>query len=182
MPAYEYAVLAAGWLIWVIPFLLAKRNAEAPAQTDRRARWGMLLQVIAFALLWQGHFWNTEPAAWRIALSALFLAIAGLLSWTSTRALGRQWRLDAGLNADHKLVTTGAYRFVRHPIYCSLLCLFLGIGFMITPWLLFLIALVVLLAGTEIRVRIEDNLLASRFGEDFRRYENSVPAYVPFVR
>jgi protein-S-isoprenylcysteine O-methyltransferase Ste14 len=182
VPAYAYAVLAVGWLAWVAPFLLAKRNPEAPAQLDRRARWGIALQCIAYALLWQGRFWTASPSKWRFALSVFFQGMSVVLSWTSTWALGRQWRLDAGLSADHELVTAGAYRFVRHPIYCSMLCLLLGTGFMITPWVLFLLSTGVFIAGTEIRVRIEDKLLASRFGERFRKYQQSVPGYVPFVR
>jgi protein-S-isoprenylcysteine O-methyltransferase Ste14 len=182
VPAYAYVAQVVGWLIWITPFLLAKRNPEAPAQLDKRARWGIGLQVVAYALAWQGHFWARMPPGWRFVLAFLFLGIAGVLSWTSTWALGRQWRVDAGLSADHELVTAGAYRYIRHPIYCSMLCLLLGTGFMITPWLLFLISALLFVAGTEIRVRVEDNLLASRFGERFREYQQRVPAYVPLVR
>ena len=182
MPSYSYAVLAAGWLSWGAPFLLARRKSEAPAKVDRRARWGMALQGIAYVLLWQGRFWEAVLPTWRFALSVIFLALAAALSWTGTWTLGRQWRFDAGLSRDHQLITTGPYRFVRHPIYCSMLCLGLGIGFMVTPWPLFLLSTVVLIGGIEVRVRIEDTLLASRFGEHFRQYQHSVPAYVPFVR
>jgi protein-S-isoprenylcysteine O-methyltransferase Ste14 len=182
VPSYAYVALAAGWLIWAAPFLLAQRKSEAPSKVDRRARWGMVLQGIAYALLWQGHFWNAVMPTWRFAFSVLFLGVADVLSWTGTRSLGPQWRFDAGLNTEHQLVTTGAYRFIRHPIYCSMLCLLLGMGLMVTPWTLFLLSTVVFIGGTEIRVRIEDKLLASRFGERFREYQQSVPAYVPFVR
>ena len=182
MRSYSYAVLAAGCLIWVTPFLIARRKSTAPMNLDRRARWGMVLQGIAYALLWQGHFWSTVVPTWRFALSVIFLGLAGLLSWTGTRALGQQWRFDAGLSADHELVTIGPYRFIRHPIYCSMLCLALGIGFMVTPWPLLLLSTILLIIGTEIRVRIEDRLLASRFGERFRQYQQCVPAYVPFMR
>jgi protein-S-isoprenylcysteine O-methyltransferase Ste14 len=68
-------------------------------------------------------------------------------------------RVDAGLNADHRLVTAGPYRVVRLAV-----------------------ALLVFVAGTEIRVRIEDGLLASRFGEQFADFRRRMPAYVPFVR
>jgi protein-S-isoprenylcysteine O-methyltransferase Ste14 len=63
-----------------------------------------------------------------------------------------------------------------------MLCVLLATGFVVTPLPLFLLAIVVFLIGTEIRVRIEDKLLASQFGEKFQQYQRSVPAYIPFVK
>src|SRR5712691_11598360 len=165
MPAYAYAILAAGWLIWMTPFLLAKRNTgrnTGPAkELDQRARWGVLLVAIAYTLLWQNKFWERPLAGWRVGLSILFNALAGVLSWTGARALGRQWRIDAGLNTDHELVTSGPYRVVRHPIYTSMLCVLWGTGFLVTRLPMLLLSTIVFAIGTEIRVRIEDRLLAS---------------------
>jgi protein-S-isoprenylcysteine O-methyltransferase Ste14 len=164
------------------PFILAKRSPQPAQKLDRRARWGILLVAISYSIVLQGRFWERSLPFWRLSVSVLFLVLAGILSWSGTRFLGRQWRVDAGLNADHELVMTGPYRVVRHPIYASMLCLLCGTAFMIAPLLLFLIALLIFICGTEIRVRVEDNLLASRFGEQFRSYQRSVPAYIPFVR
>lgn len=190
MPTYIYGIIAGSWLIWFCPFVLAQWNAKRDArpkvngsvQLDPRARWGMLLQGISYAILWQNSFWTRSPQPWQVVLSLLFLALACLLSWTATPLLGRQWRLDAGLNPDHELVTSGPYRVVRHPIYASMLCLLVGVGLLVTPFALLLLATAVLVAGTEIRVRIEDKLLKSRFGDSFLDYRRTVPAYVPFVR
>ena len=181
MPGYAYAILAAGWLAWVARFLLFKRNRESAQKVDRRARWGMLLQVIAYALLWQSHFWTQSLPWWRCGLGVLFFALATLLSWTAVPALGRQWRFEAGLDSQHQLVTTGPYRVIRHPIYTSMLCILLGTGFMVTP-LLLLLATLIFIMGMEIRVRTEEKLLESRFGEQFLAYRRSVPAYVPWLR
>ncbi|MFI5071576.1 MAG: methyltransferase family protein, partial [Terriglobales bacterium] len=175
-------ILGVGWAIWVAPFVLAPRNRGPAKAMDRRARWGILLVAIAYSMLWQSKFWERPLPGWRLACSVALLALAGVVSWTATRSLGRQWRLDAGVNADHELVMMGPYRVVRHPIYASMLCILLGTGFMITPWWLLLASLLVFVAGTEIRVRIEDRLLASHFGERFKEYRSSVPAYIPFVR
>lgn len=165
----------------MIPFFLTRRGG--PAQTlDRRARWGIFIQGIGFAVVWMNSYFARSPSATRIAASAAFLALGGLLSWTSARTLGRQWRFDAGLNADHELVQSGAYRVVRHPIYASMLCMLLGTGFLITPFPRLVVAVMFFLIGLEIRVRIEDELLASRFGEQFRDYQRRVSAYLPFVR
>ena len=182
MPAYAYATLAAGWLIWVTPFFLAKRNTQPAKEVDRRARWGVVLVGIAYALLWQGKFWERSMSAWRMALSVFFLLLASILSWTGARALGRQWRIDAGLSSDHELVISGPYRVVRHPIYTSMLCLLLGTGLMVTPLPLLVVSVLVFIAGTEIRVRIEDRLLTSRFKDKFLDYQRSVPAYIPFLK
>lgn len=182
MPGYAYAIAAAGWLIWVAPFFLNKRNTQAPVKLDRHARWGMVFQGVAYSLLWQNKFWERSPEAWQTGLSVLFFALAGVFSWSGTRALGRQWRFDAGLSADHELVRSGVYRVVRHPIYTSMLWVLLGTGFLFTPVPMLLIALLVFMIGTEIRVRIEDRLLASRFGAEFRKYQRSVPAYIPFLK
>ena len=182
MPNYAYVILISGWLIWVAPFLLAVRTPAPAKNVDRRARWGILLVAVAYSILWQTKFWERPLPSWRLVTSTTFFLLAGVLSWTATRSLGRQWRLDAGLSSDHEMVMTGPYRIVRHPIYTSMLCVLLGTGFMITPWLLLFVSLVVFMVGREIRVRLEDRLLASHFGDRFQEYKCTVPAYIPFVK
>jgi protein-S-isoprenylcysteine O-methyltransferase Ste14 len=181
MPPYIFGILAPAWIVWMIPFFLARGGGRAQT-LDRRARWGIFLQGIGFAILWMNQYWTRSPSMVRIIPAVCFLILADVLSWTSARTLGRQWRFDAGLNTDHELVQAGAYRFVRHPIYASMLCMLLGTGLLITPARLLIISVVFCLIGVEIRVRIEDALLASRFGENFLEYQRRVPAYLPLVR
>jgi protein-S-isoprenylcysteine O-methyltransferase Ste14 len=181
MPIYDYAILAAGWLMWVTPFFLIKKSRASPATLDRRARWGIVLQALAYSLLWQNRFWERSLDSWRLAFSVVFMILASVFSWSGARALGRQWRFDAGLNADHQLVTSGVYRIVRHPIYSSMLWMLIGTGLMIAPVPMLLLSLLLFVIGAEIRVRVEDRLLASRFGEQFYRYQRTVAAYIPLV-
>jgi protein-S-isoprenylcysteine O-methyltransferase Ste14 len=182
MTAFAYSILAAGWLLWLAPFLLFNQKTGTAQKIDPRARWGILLIGIAYSALWQTHFWERPPTPLQIALELLFFALAAALSWTARRALGKQWRIEAGLNADHELITSGPYRILRHPIYTSMLCVLLGSGVLVTPWWLLLISLAIFLAGTEIRVHVEDSLLRSHFGDRFLAYKQSVPAYIPLLR
>ena len=182
MPAYAYLLLAAGWLLWFVPFPLNGWDSRPAQRKDSRARWGLALQIVAYALLFPTRFWQVTPDNWRIGLSAALFALAILLSSTAVRALGPQLRFDAALGPNHQLVNYGPYRILRHPIYTSMCCMLLGTGFLLTPALLLLISTLVFVAGTEVRVRIEDGLLESWFREDFRRYRQSVSAYIPFVR
>lgn len=180
MLAVAAAVMCA-WGLWMIPFFrMPKRTV--PQTIDKRARWGIALEAVGFAFVWSRWAWAGSPSGWRWLAAVPFLILGPTLSWTSARTLGRQWRFDAGLNADHRLVQAGAYRVVRHPIYASMFALLLGTGLLITRLALLAAAVVFFTIGTEIRIRLEDSLLESRFGDVFREYRRHVPAYIPFIR
>jgi protein-S-isoprenylcysteine O-methyltransferase Ste14 len=182
MPIIDYVVLAVAWLVWFAPFLITGWKFGAVAARDRNARWGMLLQAAAYSVLWQSPFWTRSPGPWRTTIAVLFLVLACTLSWTATRALGRHLRLDAALDADHQLIRSGPYRVIRHPIYASMFCMLLGTGFVITPLPLMLLAIALMVAGTEVRARIEDRLLAANFAQDFPVYRQQVRSYIPYLR
>ena len=182
MKLYEYIILAVGWVLWFMPFVLAGWDRSSTVARDSRSKWGIVLQMIGYATIWQGHFWVSEPASWQVWSSVLLQVLAIVLSWTGARALGRHLRLEAALRSDHKLVQSGPYRVIRHPIYASMLCMLLGDGVMIATPVLLAIAVVVFLIGTEIRVRTEDRLLAEHFGLEFVAYRRRVRAYIPLVR
>jgi len=183
MRTLAYLILAVGLVGWMIPFVRRQQQSVPAATIDRRARWGILLIGISFGLLWQGRYWTRSTALWQIVLGISFFALASALSWTSTLALGRQWRLDAGLNADHELVRSGPYRIIRHPIYASMFCALIATGSVLsTPLVLFIPSLIFCGLGTAIRVRVEDRLLAQKFGVVFQDYRRRVPLLIPFTK
>lgn len=143
---------------------------------------GLLLEGIAILviLMWRRPIAETSNTN---ALTAIVIALWSVyLAWESARHLGRQWRIKAVVTADHQLVTTGPYSLVRHPIYLSLMGMALATALLMTSTQGLLLALVIYIAGTEIRVHAEDGILRQRFGAAFEDYEQRVKAYLPFVR
>jgi protein-S-isoprenylcysteine O-methyltransferase Ste14 len=181
MPAYAYVILLAGIVAWFTPFVIAHRKTTSASTVDKRARWGILLQFVAFTLLWQGHFWLRQLATSRLAVCVVSFGLAIWLSWGSSRALGRDLRIDAALGTEHRLVRSGPYGLVRNPIYTSMLLVICAVAVVVTPWQLFIASLVLFVIGTEIRVRTEEKLLAARFGAEFQEYKKSVATYIPFL-
>ena len=181
MPFYAYLVILAAIILWFYPFVPAHQKTPGATVVNKSSRWGVLLQFASFTLLWQGHFWTRPMPWWRLAISLVLFVLAIVLSWTSSRALAGQLRIDAALGSDHRLVRSGVYGIVRNPIYTSMLLVVCGTGIILTPWQLFMPALLLVLIGTEIRVRTEEKLLTERFGEEFKSYKDSVPAYIPFL-
>jgi protein-S-isoprenylcysteine O-methyltransferase Ste14 len=173
------------WLAWAWPFVFrAPHRQKRPSVTAIGPTIaGLSLEVLAVLIavafrLPPGH----PPGPPRILASMVAGPIAAALSWSSVKHLGKQFRVNAGLYEDHELVRTGPYGIVRHPIYSSVLAMLLSTILLLTPWRWAAVSLVVFAIGTEIRVRTEDKLLASRFGREFAEYRKKVPAYVPFVR
>lgn len=173
------------WVVWSLAFVAAKKRALGQKEAVRApvSKWGILLQGFGYAFVFayvrpRGF----EKSEWSLILSMVLAPPAVWLGWAATRHLDKQWRYQAALSEDHELIQTGPYRWVRHPIYLSMLGLLLAAAAAWTWWPMFVAALIFFLAGTEIRVRTEDRLLASHFREAFSAYRERVPAYIPFVR
>lgn len=81
------------------------------------------------------------------------------------------------MRKDHKLVTSGPYRYVRHPSYLAYFIMFFGLFFL----LLSLIALVPLIAipGYVRLTTYEEQLLVARFGDDYVEYQKRTGRFLP---
>jgi protein-S-isoprenylcysteine O-methyltransferase Ste14 len=154
-----------------------KEAVRAPA-----SRWGIFLVGLSFALTWSYiRPAGSEKSTLSLIVSMLLGPPSVALVWAATRHLGKQWRYQAALSEDHELIQTGPYRWIRHPIYASMLGMLLATGACWTWWPMFLAAVIVFLIGTEIRTRAEDRLLAERFKDSFIAYQSRVSAYIPFI-
>lgn len=173
------------WIAWSLAFVKPRRQATGQKELVRApaSKWGIFLVMIGFALTWS----YVRPVGFEKSdLSLMASMVLGppsvALAWAATRHLGKQWRFEAALSEDHELIQTGPYRWVRHPIYASMLGMLLATGACWTWWPMFSAALSAFLAGTEIRIHAEERLLADRFQDSFFSYRSRVRAYIPFVR
>lgn len=173
------------WILWSLAFIKPSRQAANRKEVARASvsRFGIILVMLSFALLWTyirpgGYHKSTLP----LVLSMILGPPSVALVWIATRHLGKYWRYAAALREDHELIQSGPYRWLRHPIYASMFGMFLATGLCWTWWPQFIAAIVVFIAGTEIRIRAEDRLLAGHFGERFAAYRAHTRAYIPFLR
>jgi protein-S-isoprenylcysteine O-methyltransferase Ste14 len=180
-----YVVLGVSWVVWSLAFIKPQKSAAGHKKVVRAAssRWGILVVGLGFACEWA----FIQPDGFRKSAPSLIASmivgpLAVVLVWMATRHLDKQWRFEAALSEDHELIRTGPYRWLRHPIYASMLGMLLATGLAKAWWPLLVAGVVFYLVGTEIRVRAEDGLLASRFGEEFAQYQRSTRAYLPFIR
>jgi protein-S-isoprenylcysteine O-methyltransferase Ste14 len=172
------------WIAWMLAFVKPSREAagQKKAERDVSSRWGITLVAIGFGLVWA----YVRPVGFHKSSLELISAMvigppSAALAWASAPRLGKQWRFEAAVSEDHELIQTGAYRWLRHPIYASIFGMFLTVGFAWTWWPMFLAAIVFFIAGTEIRIAAEERLLTKRF-PNYAEYRARTKAYIPFIR
>ncbi len=105
------------------------------------------------------------------------LYAAGMLLWAAA-TLGRFLVPQAVVLPDHDLVTSGPYRFVRHPAYSGDLALWLGAA-LGTANAILLLLWPVSVFGTYLQTRQEDALLASKFGAAYESYAKRTGRFLP---
>jgi protein-S-isoprenylcysteine O-methyltransferase Ste14 len=84
------------------------------------------------------------------------------------------------LKEGHRLIQSGPYRFVRHPLYSGLILAAVGMGLCVTTWSS-LLGIIFLLACFERRAAREDALLASELGAEFEAYRERTGRLLPRV-
>jgi protein-S-isoprenylcysteine O-methyltransferase Ste14 len=112
----------------------------------------------------------------------LALMIGGIvIRMAAGKALGKWWSLRAEVQEGHALVQTGPYRFVRHPAYLGTLLVCLGIPIACRSiWAAVVMALGVWPAVAN-RVQVEERLLESHFGDEYRAYARRTARLIPGI-
>jgi protein-S-isoprenylcysteine O-methyltransferase Ste14 len=122
------------------------------------------------------------PASWVAAaiVGGLVLAlVGGILALAGAVHLGPNLTPFPLPSNDATLIRSGAFRIVRHPIYCGLILMAFGWGLFVHGGLtlLYALALFVVLDGKS---RYEERLLVAKF-EEYRDYQRRVPRLIPFL-
>ena len=179
------------WFVWWITWLAAAAWSDrAVKRPPRHSQIVYRLLAAGGAVLLFGlfrHAVTAERILWQTpdALSWVMVAIAcaGLLfTWWARIHLGRLWSSSVGRKADHRVVDTGPYGIVRHPIYSGITLASIATAVLrgtMVAWL----GVVVMTLGWFVKARMEEEFLREELGaEAYGAYAQRVPMLVPHLR
>jgi len=184
------AVAATGLLVTALTVLVLELRSKRPEPVERDA--GPLATVnfvgiLGFVGVGLGTaIWmlGTVPSlpGWiegTVRVSGIvLLGLAGFLAAWGLWSIGRQMSSQAEVRPDTELVTDGAFRLVRHPLYLSILLLWAGGALALASW--FMAACTVALVPVFVaRSRLEERILMRHFGGVYGAYMASVPMLLP---
>jgi len=112
----------------------------------------------------------------------IFLMLLGVLvrQW-AIAVLGRFFSLTVRVATDHRVVTRGPYRLVRHPSYTGVLITFIGLGLAVQSLGGLLVLLGVFSLSYGYRIRVEEKTLLSELGQDYASYMKRTKRLIPFL-
>jgi protein-S-isoprenylcysteine O-methyltransferase Ste14 len=183
-PRIAFAVI---WIAWIASWIAA---ASWSSHAEKRARsWQMVVYhaaVVAGAVLmtpWVARRLAAAPL-WDVGYDGAYalaaLTLAGLLfTWWARLHLGRLWSGSITRKQDHRVVDSGPYALVRHPIYTGLIfALFATAIAQATARALAGAALIAF--GFWLKARAEERFLAAELGADaYSAYRRRVPMLIP---
>jgi protein-S-isoprenylcysteine O-methyltransferase Ste14 len=177
--------IAACWAAFATYWLISALRVKAVSQRESIARTltHRSLLFLSYGLL--ADRWLPAPfeLRWlpdlRVA-GDVVCALGLVIAIAARRALAGNWSSAITLKQDHELIRTGAYRFVRHPIYTGILTMCLGSAIE-DGQLRGALAFVLMLAAFLIKSRREERLLVQHFPADYPAYKRDVKALIPFV-
>jgi protein-S-isoprenylcysteine O-methyltransferase Ste14 len=145
-------------------------------------------EAILILILLNLNDWFLEPysphqiISWILLICCLFLVIHGiyLLRVAGKPDGDRRDPTLAGLEKTTELITIGAYRYIRHPLYSSLLLLAWGVFFKNPSYLGGFLALLVTFFLT-VTAKIEEAENVFFFGDAYRRYMKHNKMFIPFI-
>jgi len=144
-----------GLLLWLSPLVYLINPAWMAWSKIGLPEWGRWLGVGMGILCVFGVYW-------------LFSSIgSGITPTSATRT-------------EHKLITSGPYRWVRHPLYTVGSSLFLAFGMMSDNWFIALLGILTFI-GMAIRTPKEEANLIEKFGDEYREYMKRTGRFLPKV-
>ena len=126
----------------------------------------------------EANFHDDRGLVFGIGVAIFCCGVA--VRWWAIRTLGEYFTFSVMTSRDQPIVTTGPYRYVRHPGYTGGTVSRFGLGLALGNWLSLVVVVLVPLIGTIYRIRVEEAALLESLGDDYQAYADAHKRLIPF--
>jgi protein-S-isoprenylcysteine O-methyltransferase Ste14 len=188
MDPYHWLHLASfAWLVflayWSVSALKLKSIKRREPRGERLIQ--LVFMVAAYFLMFNDQFsrgWLTTrfaPASPSIGKFGVTVTVVGIAFAIWARwHLGENWSATVTLKEGHELISSGPYRYIRHPIYSGMLVAFVGTALALGEYRA-LISVGIVLGAFYTKAKKEERFLTQEFGEKFREHSRRTGMFLP---
>jgi protein-S-isoprenylcysteine O-methyltransferase Ste14 len=140
----------------------------------------LIIPAVYVATTWLSFAdYRFQPAMFSLGVATMVATL--WLFWRSHADLGHNFSAKLVIREKHKLVTTGVYRLIRHPMYASFL-LWSVLQILLLPnWITGLAGVFGFCILYCARIRREEQLMLHKFGDEYRQYMTHTKRLVPYI-
>jgi len=131
-------------------------------------------------VLLNSRSWFLNPWSLRQLFSWIFLLGSCVLAFHGFRLLIIVGSPKDDFEETTKVITKGAYRYIRHPLYCTFILAEIG-AFLKDPSFLGLTVFLILICFVFITAKIEEGENIEKFGDEYRAYMDTTKMFIPFL-
>jgi protein-S-isoprenylcysteine O-methyltransferase Ste14 len=178
---YGFVVLAALLSDEVIPRLMGGKGFSLELRRDR----GSFIIIYLCSLVGLGaglafRSLNIGVApSWVQVLALVFLVIGAVIREWSIILLGRFFSRTVKIEQGHRLITSGPFRWIRHPAYTGMLIMDTSIVLGLGTWAGALVMFILMLLAALYRIRVEEKVLLEALGDEYRAYMQHTGRLLP---
>jgi protein-S-isoprenylcysteine O-methyltransferase Ste14 len=134
----------------------------------------LLLGLMQVPVWFKDPFSLHQVISWILLLISIYYVIASITLYHKHTDHGKNFENSA------KLVTSGLYKYIRHPMYGSLL--FLGWGaFLKDINLITITVILIITSALFITCKVEEKEMINRFGEEYKKYMEKTRMWIPWL-
>ncbi|MDI4663985.1 isoprenylcysteine carboxylmethyltransferase family protein [Xanthobacter autotrophicus] len=183
-----WAVGVVSWYVLRIPF---ERRAKRQQVADARHRTARDMTLLTISTLGLGvlpaiyaitsfpRFASYAPVPAQVVAGVLVFVAALWLFWRTHRQLGRNWSVTLEIKDKHKLITSGVYERVRHPMYSAFFLWALAQALLLPNLIAGPAGLVGFGTLFFFRVGREERMMREAFGAEYEAYEKRTKRVIP---
>ncbi len=182
-------IIGIGWVVfWLYWIIAAFKSKSSTIPSDVKRFVGIRVSVIPLALVFviiyrfmpksfRDHAWASNNPLLYVGL-LLFLAGIVLAFWARI-TMGEDWGMPMTVKQKPGLVTSGPFRYIRHPIYSGLILMALGSSFVENSY--WIVVTLVALFYFTYSAFSEEKMLAEQLPKAYPAYVSRTKRLIPFV-
>jgi protein-S-isoprenylcysteine O-methyltransferase Ste14 len=172
------------WVYWLISAFSSKKNATSGLNRFIRIRLALFVLIVVLF-----HVFNVQNYSYQNRLAShnelvltigFIIFLAGLFTAIWARIhLGKNWGMPMSTKQNPELVTSGPYRYIRHPIYTGILLAMIGSGLASSLfWLTVFAITAIYFVYSAVQ---EEKLMTEQFPKVYPSYKNKTKMLIPFI-
>lgn len=179
-----FAILVTAIKVWESFFTSKEKDAR-----KYHGDWTLVLTALLYfaagiVIVLEFFIVNRKLNLYFVIIGSLIFLLAIILRRWSVKTLGNQWAIHVAgsskLNNELILITTGPYKYLRHPIYLSYILDLMGLAVAFSAFYALFFVIIINVPSYILRALFEEKSAFKRFGQKYSEYKDKTSFMIPF--